>query len=183
MPRDYKNRRKRKDDTAPGWVWGLGGLSIGLFVALAVYLYDRQNLPPTAPVANTAAIPSSAREEPPAEEPKSRFDFYEMLPRFEVVIPETEREVSDAEPAARQQPDAGLYILQAGSFQSFTDADRRKAELALLGMESQIQKVTIDDRQWHRVRLGPYDELNDVQRARRKLRKADIDALVLRVGG
>ena len=81
------------------------------------------------------------------------------------------------------QPDTGLYVLQAGSFQSFADADRRKAQLALLGMESQIQRVTIDEREWHRVRLGPYDELNDVQRARRKLRKADIDALVLRVGG
>ncbi len=182
MPRDYKHRRKRKDDT-PGWVWGLGGLSVGLFVALAVYLHDRQNLVPAAPVANTSAIPSSAREEPDAEEPESRFDFYEMLPRFEVVIPETEREVTGAAPAAPQRSDPGLYVLQAGSFQSFADADRRKAQLALLGMESQIQKVTIDDRQWHRVRLGPYDKLNDVKRARRTLRDADIDALILRVGG
>lgn len=182
MPRDYKHRRKRKNDDTPGWVWGLGGLSVGLFVALAVYLQDRQNLVPSAPVANTAAIPSSAREEPEAEEPKSRFDFYEMLPRFEVVIPETEREVSATTPTAVQPVEPGLYILQAGSFQSFADADRRKAQLALLGMESQIQKVTIDERQWHRVRLGPYDRLNDVQRARRALRNADIDALILRVG-
>ena len=42
-------------------------MSIGLFVALAVYLHDRQNLMPAAPVADTTAIPSSAREEP--EEP------------------------------------------------------------------------------------------------------------------
>ena len=151
--------------------------------ATGAAFHDRQNLIPPAPVANTTAIPSSAREEPPEEEQKSRFDFYEMLPRFEVVIPETEREVSSSEPVKQQQPDTGLYILQAGSFQSYADADRRKAQLALLGMESQIQKVTIDDRQWHRVRLGPYDKLNDVQRARRQLRKAEIDALVLRVGG
>ena len=186
MPRDYKNRRTRKkDDTTPGWLWGLGGLAVGLFVALAVYLYDRQNLPPRQPVANADAIPSSEREAPATpveEEPRSRFDFYDMLPRFEVVIPETEREVDTRSPGAATAPDNdSTFVLQAGSFQNFADADRMKAQLALIGLESQIQNVTIDERRWHRVRLGPYANFDDAQRARRKLREANFDALVLRV--
>ena len=186
MPRDYKHRKVKKKESAPNWVWGLAGLMIGLAVALAVHLQDRQHMRPTEPVANTAAIPSSARESVALveeKEPESRFDFYEMLKNFEVVIPETESAVSkggkETEPVAK----AGIYVLQAGSFQEFEDADRMKARLAFQGLSSQIQKVTIDDKRWHRVRLGPYTDLGELQQTRRQLREADIDVLVLRVGG
>ncbi len=186
MPRDYKHRKVKKKQPTPGWIWGLGGLTIGLAVALAVHLQgERQLRRPVEPVANTAAIPSSARDDAELAEQEdegSRFDFYEMLPRFEVVIPESESEVTgggaETEPVSR----SGTYVLQAGSFRNFADADRMKAQLALQGLQSQIQNVTIDDRRWHRVRLGPYNDLKELQRIRRRLREADIDVLVLRVG-
>lgn len=185
MPRDYKDSRARRDDTLPGWMWGLGGLALGLSVALAVHFKAERLRAPTKPVANSSAIPSSARTdsgEQAEEEKPSRFDFYKMLPQFEVVIPEAEREVTEggrrSEPVSR----SGTYVLQAGSFRNFADADRMKAELALLGLESQIQKVTIDEKQWHRVRLGPYRDLDALQHARRQLRQADKTVLVLRVG-
>lgn len=185
MPRDYKNRRSRKkQDALPGWMWGLGGLAVGLLVALAVFVHERTDLRPAQPQPDSAAIPSSARDIPeqPDDEPTSRFDFYDMLPRFEVVIPETESEVDSSDPgqpaASREQ---GTYVLQAGSFQNFRDADRMKAQLALLGMESQIQNVTIDERRWHRVRLGPYNNFTEAQRVRRRLRESDVDALILRL--
>ena len=185
MPRDYKHRKLKKKESAPGWVWGLGGLATGLAVALAVHLEDRRNTRPSEPVANTAAIPSSARDESAlAEEEKSgsRFDFYEMLPRFEVVIPETEREVSKGGAEIRPVSKVGTYVLQTGSFRSFADADRMKARLALQGLQSQIQKVTIDEKRWHRVRLGPFTDLAELQKTRRQLRAANVDVLVLRVG-
>lgn len=169
----------------PGWLWGMAGLAVGLTVALAVHMRDERLRTPTAPVANATAIPSSSRAdgtESPAPETRSRFDFYDMLPKFEVVIPESEDEVTEGgrrtEPVSR----SGSYVLQAGSFRNFADADRMKAELALMGLESQIQKVTIDEHQWHRVRLGPYRDLGTLQRARRQLRQADVNVLVLRVG-
>ena len=185
MTRDYKHRKVKKKD-APNWVWGLGGLAIGLAVALAVHLQDRRHMRPSVPVANTAAIPSSARDDAAlveSEEPESRFDFYEMLKNFEVVIPETESEASAEVDAATPVARAGIYVLQAGSFRSFEDADRMKARLAFQGLTSQIQKVTIDDKRWHRVRLGPYTDLKELQATRRQLREADIDVLTLRVGG
>lgn len=184
MTRDYKHRRARKNESAPNWVWGLGGLAIGLAVALAVHLQDRRRSAPVEPVANTTAIPSSARETARAEEekPAARFDFYEMLKNFEVVIPETESAVSKGTDEPEAVSRAGIYVLQAGSFRAFEDADRMKARLALQGFSSQIQKVTIDEKRWHRVRLGPYTDLDELQSARRQLRAADIDVLVLRVG-
>ena len=183
MPRDYKHRKVKKKQT-PGWVWGLGGLALGLVVALWVHLQDRRNMRPTEPVANSAAIPSSARdaEELADEKPRKRFDFYNMLPRFEVVIPETEREVSKGGTETAPLPTGGIYVLQAGSFRIFADADRMKAQLALQGLQAQIQKVTIDDKQWHRVRLGPYTDLKELDQTRRQLRETEIDFLVIRVG-
>jgi cell division protein FtsN len=116
------------------------------------------------------------------EEPKkSRFDFYEMLPAFEVVVTEEEAAVArDVEPKAVVQP--GVYVLQAGSFTAYADADRRRAELALQGIESSIQKVTIDDKTYHRVRIGPTDDLDELNLLRSRLRAAKIDALRIRLG-
>ena len=194
-----KKRSKRRRATAkkkheyPGWIWMLFGLAIGLSVAFAIYVRDGEPaLPPAAarqPASLESAIDSNgekaaerkAPEEPSAEPQESRFTFYDMLPNFEVVIPEQEPDVTaDVEPRPVVQP--GLYILQAGSFTLFEDADRRRAELALHGIESTIQKVTIDDRTYHRVRIGPTDDLEELNMLRSRLRVAKIDAIRIRLG-
>jgi cell division protein FtsN len=72
--------------------------------------------------------------------------------------------------------------LQAGSYKNFADADRVRAKLALLGIESNVQKVTVDSDTWHRIRIGPISKLDDLNRMRQTLHKADVDVLVIRVG-
>ena len=52
------------------------------------------------------------------------------------------------------------------------DADRRQASLALLGIESRIQRVTVDDDVYHRVRIGPISNLDSLNRMRKQLRDA-----------
>ena len=183
-----RSNRKRQQEY-PGWLWMLFGLALGLAVAFAVYVKDRRPVV----VAETAPQPASLQSaldangeaevpvQPPAEERESRFTFYDMLPNFEVVIPEEEPDVAlDAEPQAIVEP--GLYVLQAGSFTLHTDADRRRAELALHGIESQIQRVMIDDKTYHRVRIGPTDDLNELNMLRSRLRAAQIDVLRIRLG-
>ena len=104
-----------------------------------------------------------------------------MLPQFEVVIPEQEPDVSrDTERRAIDVP--GVYVLQAGSFTNYDDADRRRAELALQGIESSIQRVSIDDRTYHRVRIGPTRDLDELNMLRSRLRAAEIDVLRIRLG-
>ena len=73
-------------------------------------------------------------------------------------------------------------MLQAGSYKNFADADRVRAQLALAGVESKVQKVTVDTDTWHRVRIGPISNLDELNRVRTRLRQADVDALVIRVG-
>ena len=169
--------------------WMVFGLAIGLSVALAIYVKDRSprnTSPPQMPepASMTETVPpviegNDAVADPEEEEP--RFTFYEMLPNFEVVIPEQEPEVKvDTEVVAVAKP--GIYVLQAGSFSEFDDADRRRATLALHGIESRVQRVTIDDKTYHRVRIGPIDDLDELNIMRNRLRQAQIEVLRIRLG-
>ncbi len=186
-----KKRRKRRNaanskQEYPGWLWMLFGLAIGLSVAFAIYVQDRQPAVVEQPAAakvessvddNGEAVAAEVEE----ETAPNRFTFYNVLPKFEVVIPEQEPDVTaDTEPRAIVEP--GLYVLQAGSFSRYEDADRRRAELALQGIESSIQRVTIDDRTYHRVRIGPIDDLDELNMLRSRLRAARIDVLRIRLG-
>ncbi len=161
----------------------LFGLSLGLIVALAVYI----GRPPVRsadvaePVGASAPAPRSSapvvKQSAPAE---SRFDFYELLPKFEVVIPEIETDAkADSARSAVEQP--GRYVLQAGSFSKLADADRMQASLALLGVETRIQRVTIDDDEFHRVRVGPISDLMELNQIRRRLRDARVETILIRV--
>lgn len=188
--RQTSNRRDRDD--YPAWVWMLFGLSIGLAVAFAVYVNGRSLPQPPAAAATVAASPQNnidangesagaAATTAAADEPESRFDFYNMLPNFEVVIVEQEPNVErDSGPQAIVDP--GEYVLQAGSFSRHEDADRRRAQLALQGIESTIQRVAIDDKTYHRVRIGPTRDLDQLNLLRARLREANIDVLRIRLG-
>jgi cell division protein FtsN len=103
-----------------------------------------------------------------------------MLPSFEVVIPEQDLDARpDAGPGPVTSP--GAYVLQAGSFSNLTDADRMKAQIALLGIASRIQKVSIDDQVFHRVRIGPVEDLSRLNDMRRRLRDARVEVMVIRI--
>lgn len=168
----------------------LFGLAIGLAVALAVFLRFAGTPQATAqsePPASRNAAPASASmlddngENAGRSRPlEKRFDFYDMLPNFEVIIPEQDTDVvKDRQPRAVVEP--GVYVLQAGSFSQYEDADRRRAELALQGIESTVQRVAIDDRTYHRVRIGPVTNLEELNLLRSRLRQANIDVLRIRV--
>ena len=189
--RSKRRRKSSQNQDYPGWVWMIFGLAIGLSVAFAIYVRDGPPAAPPVAAKQPASLESAIDdngEQPaaaasvPAEEPQeSRFTFYDMLPNFEVVIPEQEPDVeADTKPQAVVKP--GLYVLQAGSFTRFEDADRRRAELALQGIESTIQRVTIDDKAYHRVRIGPTDDLEELNILRTRLRAAEIDVIRIRLG-
>lgn len=187
-----KKRRStaKKQQSYPGWVWMLFGLAIGLSVAFAIYVKDNEPPRPQAAVVASAvdnngevALPASATSDPapePVEEKEKRFTFYDLLPAAEFVVPEKAPETAaDTQPEAVVEP--GVYVLQTGSFSTNTDADRRRAELALQGITSHIQRVTINDREYHRVYVGPTDDLDELNMLRSRLRAAKIDVLRIRL--
>jgi cell division protein FtsN len=185
--RDYRTKR-RKPGGFSGWMGVLCGLAVGLGVAGIVYIKDHR---PDAQFTRIGKAdkkkfrglesPEAESADSAAEEPAKSYAFYDMLPKFEVVVPEKEK---DIRPDIKSVPETrrGTYVLQAGSYKNFADADRVRAQLALQGVESKVQKVSVDNDTWHRIRIGPISKLDELNRLRQILRKADVDVLVIRVG-
>jgi cell division protein FtsN len=187
MARDYRSKRKPGGGFA-GWMGVICGLAVGLAVAGIVYIKDHRTDTPAPQPARTNNSRPHGSEAPDAggdsgapEDSAKSYDFYSMLPKFEVVVPEKDK---DVKPDIRGVPETrrGTYVLQAGSYKNFADADRIRAQLALQGVESKVQKVSVDSDTWHRIRIGPISQLDELNRLRAILRKADIDVLVIRVG-
>jgi cell division protein FtsN len=189
--RDYKRTRRSALAVDLSRLRELAiGFGAGLCVAGVVYVADHRV--PEAPVQSThptprnvtgvstgsdPAVSEAALSAPPGSEAK--YDFYQMLPKFEVVVPEKERGTRVAPAAQIDRP--GTYFLQVGSYRDAEVADRVHAQLAKLGIDSTVQRVAVDADVWHRVRVGPIKDLARLNRTREQLRASDLDSLVIRV--
>ena len=76
----------------------------------------------------------------------------------------------------------GVYVLQAGSYRNEADAERVAKQLSLQGIDAKVQRVAVDADVWHRVRVGPINDLAQLNRVRKQLHAADVDAIVIRIG-
>jgi cell division protein FtsN len=186
--RDYKHAGKQPHgfDFARYQQFGIG-LALGLAVALGVWIYHLRATPadgaPLAAEAEAKPRASASTGDSPEEtaDPAADYDFYDMLPKFEVVVGEQERNAHRDLPSEPvKQP--GNYVLQVGSYRNLEDAQRLRARLSKLGIDANIQKVAIDADEWHRVRIGPVKDLAKLNATRSALRKADIDAIIYQVG-
>ena len=184
--RDFKDARRGGFDLGRWRDFGIG-LGAGLLVALVIFIGDRRARPTTEPAApqpgkrTASASGDAGAGGDAAAGAAERFDFYEMLPKFEVVVPEKEKDVRPGGTPSAALDKPGTYVLQAGSYRDFAEADRIRAQLALQGIESKVQKVSVDTDTWHRVRIGPISELEELNRIRERLHEADIDVLLIRV--
>jgi cell division protein FtsN len=163
------------------------GLAVGLSLSVCVLIWQNYREKQAAHVAAEVPRPEPRANKDTgaaeADDNAKNYDFYDMLPNFEVVVPEKDREVSrerDNAPATIERP--GVYVLQAGSYRKQEEADRIRSQLKLQGIDANVQRVAVDDDVWHRVRIGPITDLTELNRLRARLRAADLDALVIRVG-
>jgi cell division protein FtsN len=162
--------------------------------------------PEAARAAAKASEPAKAAEEPktaaaPAKAPgksdRPRFEFYQILPG------DKDAGEKDAKPASRPapppaqaaaappkpgsspstpKPHAGeTYWLQAGAFAEEKEADNLKARIAFTGLEATVRPVSIPDRgTLYRVRLGPYQSLDDANRIKTALAQNGVGAAIIR---
>ncbi|KQY18633.1 cell division protein [Massilia sp. Root133] len=103
------------------------------------------------------------------------------------VEPKPETRVASAAPAAPAAAPAAaaaggeyIYYLQAGAFRDLSDAEATRAKLALLGFEAAISDRTSDSGVLHRVRLGPYNQVEAMNKARAKLLDSGVDVAIVR---
>jgi cell division protein FtsN len=208
-PRRQTRKSKSRNSGVPGWVWLIAGLSFGLTVAAFVYI-KRPTTAPMPTQARDDERPAdgaaddrtrhkgskaAAVELPPKE--KERFSFYEILKNQEVVLPndavksprppDTAASSPAATPgaspsAADADTKTGSYIIQVASYRSQGEAERQRAALALIGVESRIESVTIDGKDtFYRVRIGPDSNWKHVQTTMSRLESNGIQALLVKV--
>ena len=181
--RDYKSSQRRPLELRRAREFGYGLLA-GVVLTSVAFVYVGGRLHKTAEAAD-APRPDphhAARADSDPTAKSEKYDFYEMLPNFEVVVPEKDKDVKRDLPAAAKIERPGVYVLQVGSYRNESDANRVRAQLALQGVDAKVQRVAVDADVWHRVRIGPISNLDELNKVRKQLQAADVDALVIRVG-
>jgi cell division protein FtsN len=157
---------------SPG-IWFGTGLLCGIFLSGLSWLAS-QRQDATGQAASASQTPLHAAVATPERGP--RFDFYTLLPEQKVEV-----EVDPASiDAARNSPSNDQFLLQAGSFQLAEDADRRRGELILLGLDSHVQKTSVDNGRWYRVYIGPFESRSKLAKARGVTAQQGIDTLLLK---
>ncbi len=155
--------------------WFTGGAVFGAIALVALQAGGLVRLP-QPPVVEQAGAEAAGSH---AQTRTHEFEFWTRLPESEVVVPDVPEYASGSKSGESVSP--VHYILQAGSFRRLADADRLRAELTLLGLDVQIEKVTMDHGDvWHRVQTGPYQNRREVSAARNRLAKSGIEVMVLR---
>ena len=169
--------------------FGMGAL-VGIILAgsATVFIMNARQHEAAAREKNEAPRPDPHRKAPTDPQATAtatageKYDFYEMLPKFEVVVPEKDKDVKAILPTAAKVERQGVYVLQAGSYRNEADADRVRQQLSMQGIDAKVQRVSVDADVWHRVRIGPITKLDQLNKLRKQLQAADVDALVIRVG-
>lgn len=193
-PEKFVPRHQRRCYCAVWFVLGAlaGGGAVGLY-------WIKQTA--TEKVAEAAASPPSRPAQP-------KFEFYNMLPEMEVVL--SEAEVKEATAKSHQPPPkpategatkpktdpsststpAGdpsggeTYLVQIGSFRRTEEAERLKAQLAMQGIQAQIQQVTINGKDtYYRVRTGALRGPQALNEVRGRLKKGGMEGTVIKLKG
>jgi len=185
--RDYRKGAARRPrgqrGGLPTWLVLLIGLGVGaVLMAALVHFKNRASTEPTV-VQKKRRDPNAGHFDPPEPDTSSTgvdFTYATKLPNDQVIIPEKEK---DAHRDTQSAPETrlGTYVMQAGSYRSAEEADRRRGQLQLAGIESIVQKVSVDTDTWYRVRIGPFKSLDELNKMRSRLREADIDAIQMRI--
>ncbi|KAF1048315.1 MAG: Cell division protein FtsN [Herbaspirillum frisingense] len=98
-----------------------------------------------------------------------------------------EPKVADAKPSSSTPAksdaadDKWTYFLQTGAFRDQADADSARAKLALLGFEAKVTERTADSGVLYRVRIGPFEQAESMNRTRSKLSDNGVDAAIVRI--
>lgn len=197
---------KQTGQAPPVWLWFTALFSVAAFAGLVMFLdyHQKRDIHAADPGATIAkGGDKSANHNKRSGSGKklpgdgNKFDFYQLLPDLESIVSDKDiakekaqksqprstndkkptAVISHAEPALASQE----YYLQVGAYSQFPMADRMKANLALLGLKAEIQRVEIGKLgRVHRVRLGPYASIRDMRHDQQKLKAANIQSIMVR---
>lgn len=179
------------------------GLVIGISIAFGVVWYlNKASLPfqnkyegapkSAAPGAGTAPAPLPGKA---GDKPPGRFEFYDILEGRQPATPPPGTAAPRVAPPGVAPPAGAValppgeaksgsttvFFLQVGAFQKAADADNLKAKLALTGLDASVQEVSIPEKgAMHRVRVGPFRDPDEMNKARALLSQSGVQGTVIR---
>lgn len=185
MPRDYKYRAapKKPPAHAPAWLWLLVGLVVGAFVVgLAWLRLDSADPEPKWVGAQPDRPPQQVDRQAPVVDlppPKPRFEFFDKLGHQEVVVPDEQLDLRES----RVAPDpTASYVIQIASFAKSSEAEKARAEVALLGVETRVEQAHLDDGSTrYRVLAGPYLGRSGLDKMRNRLKQNGYRQMLVRI--
>ena len=178
--------------TILGFILGLG---VGLGVAFLIAFYLSKNTPQERPGMRAPNLPLTIKPGPtPAEgeiealaEP---LDLNKPLhgralspsvaadPIGDLATGKKPPEVLATQPPAAKLD--AIYFLQVGAFVKRSDADAQKASLAIQGIQSQLSELTSEGNTLWRVRIGPFNSIEESNSVRDKLNGFGIKPTVIK---
>ncbi len=182
--RDFRKGATRRSPSRkgiPAWFWAIVGLAGGLAVAGIYTHFKNKPAPEVVTAKPNKRGPISENDLPESDAgPAGRYTYGDALKNNRVQIPEKNTEPHhDARPLPELRP--GTYVLQIAAYRTEAEADRQRAKLAMIGVESKIQPVNANDQTLYRVRVGPFKSLDELNRIRSRLRSAEIESTQMRV--
>lgn len=142
-----------------------------------------------APAADAAPAATPAPAPAPAADPlQAVVDRIQNGPAHKAATPAAPVPLNTAAPPAQSAapaPSAAgeekwVYYLQAGAYRETSDAEAVRAKLALLGFEASVTDRTTDSGVLHRVRVGPFTQVEAMNKVRGKLSENGVDVAVVR---
>jgi cell division protein FtsN len=188
MARDYKYRanqskKKPQQTSVAWWKWLLIIALVAIFVFFLLFLsnsapdiIEKQSTKKIS-IVKKSSKPKVIAKRQNSKPKQPRFDFYTILPETEVVVPDYEIKTrSREEQFGKAKPTQ--YIMQVGAFRAFSEADKLRARLGLLGIESRVEKAKVGNVTWNRVKMGPFNRPSNVSALKTKLSRNNIDVIV-----
>ena len=166
------NVRNESPTQSPRWRWLFSGFILGILSMGLFQLWKTPQQDITRIIDEVTGIPA-------AKDQKPQFEFYDQLRNAEIIVPD-----SPPDALRKSEPEKGqdeVFILQAGSFKNFQDADSLRVSLLLLNLDAQVEKThSTNGGTWHRVLVGPFQSSSKLAQARSTLLQNGIDNLVLK---
>ena len=179
---------RQRGNTVIGFV---AGLVLGLFIAVAVALYMTKAPVPFMnkvhrPTENVKTEtegklpdPNTALYSKPVEPPKVDPGKVNAKTDPKAAPPPPEQAAAKTDAPAAAEPTR--YLLQAGAFKTADDADSMRAKLTLLGLDARVFPIEQNGATLYRVRVGPYGQIDDINRIRKDLAENGIDSQIVRL--
>ncbi|MDB5728202.1 MAG: hypothetical protein JWR25_1008 [Noviherbaspirillum sp.] len=137
---------------------------------------------PVAKAPSEAPPPNQVTEKPPEPKQDEKVAAIQLFSGDQPKKPEPKvSDAREATPKTANPEDKWNYFLQAGAFREQTDAENTRAKLALMGVEARVTERQSENGTLYRVRIGPFAQLEALNKVRGKLSDNGVDAAVVRI--